>query len=392
MLDFRKMRYPVIAALAAVMSSVAACDSLDVDPGISLAESSVSSDAGHTTVDVSASGKWALSLYYPDGSESWASLTSPEGRGSKDGIFLSYEANPSETNRSLRVILTTGNMDYAVSFTQLGKSEDDDPVLDPDPDPAPDPKWLELPALRQNGTCHFYYHDMKLPNGSSCRNYSFLWDKENLVAHWVAYPLNSSLIGSGSRTNEWDYDPKVPREDQPELFRGYRSGKDRGHQIPSGDRLNYNANVQTFYFTNMTPQIGGGFNQSIWANFEEKVRDWAKSSDTLYVVTGCMLENSLGVVYDNAGKAVTIPGSYFKALLWYNPASTQSFGQWTAAGFWFEHRSYSGNDITDEIRMSVDELEEITGMDFFVNLPAKIGQANADSIEAADPDDISFWN
>lgn len=391
MLDFRKMRYPVIAALAAVMSSVAACDSLDVDPGISLAESSVSSDAGHTTVDVSASGKWALSLYYPDGSESWASLTSPEGRGSKDGIFLSYEANPSETNRSLRVILTTGNMDYAVSFTQLGKSEDDDPVPDPDPDPAPDPKWLELPALRQSSTCHFYYHDMTLPDKSSCRNYSFLWDKENLVAHWVAYPLNKNLKGSGDRTNAWGYDPLVPKDEQPVIFEPYDYGYQRGHQIPSADRYVGNSNEQTFYFTNMTPQRGS-FNGGIWATLEEKVRNWSYDSDTLYVVTGCVLEGSLGVVYDNAGKAVTIPGGYFKALLSYKRASTHSSGEYTAAGFWFEHKSYSSNTITDEMKMSIDDLEKITGMDFFVNLPARIGQANADRIEAANPDDISFWN
>lgn len=355
---------------------------INVSPDISISSNHAGAEAGYVTVDVSASGRWVLSLYYPDGAEPWAGLTSTEGRGSKDGIILSYEENLSSESRSLRVILTTGGQDLAVTFTQSGKSSsEDDP--DSDPDPASDPKWLELPALEQNETCRFYWHDMTLQGGKKSRNYSFLWDRENLVAHWVAYPLNESLIGNGSRTDRWGYDPKVPADEQPELYSGYRGGYDRGHQLPSADRLS--ANPSTFYFTNMTPQIGSGFNQSIWAELEGEVREWARSSDTLYVVTGCVLEGSLGKAYDNLGKEVTVPGGYFKALLWYNHASTMSFGQWSAAGFYFDHRSGASRQL-----MSIDELESLTGIDFFVNLPSRIGQANADRIEAAKPG--SFWN
>ena len=375
--------WPWAAVLAAVMAVSVSCGpDINITPDLLISESSAASDAGYKTVDVSASGRWVLSLYYPDGAEPWAGLTSTEGRGSKDGIILSYEENLSSESRSLRVILTTGGQDLAVTFTQSGKSSsEDDPG--PDPDPASDPKWLELPALEQNETCRFYWHDMTLQGGKKSRNYSFLWDRENLVAHWVAYPLNESLIGNGSRTDRWGYDPKVPADEQPELYSGYRGGYDRGHQLPSADRLS--ANPSTFYFTNMTPQIGSGFNQSIWAELEGEVREWARSSDTLYVVTGCVLEGSLGKAYDNLGKEVTVPGGYFKALLWYNHASTMSFGQWSAAGFYFDHRSGASRQL-----MSIDELESVTGIDFFVNLPSRIGQANADRIEAAKPG--SFWN
>ena len=62
-----------------------------------------------------------------------------------------------------------------------------------------------------------------------------------------------------------------------------------------------------------------------------------------------------------------------------------SFGQWSAAGFYFDHRSGASRQL-----MSIDELESLTGIDFFVNLPSRIGQANADRIEAAKPG--SFWN
>ena len=364
--------------LVAVMSLAASCSNINVTPDISISENAVSGEAGYVFVDVTAAGQWTLSIYYDGSDEGWADLTSSEGSGSKDGVILRYEENTSAESRSLQVILTASGQDVAVTFTQSGTGSD--------------PQWLELPALVQDDDRHFYWHDMT-SGGKTVRNYSFLWDRENLVAHWVAYPLNTGLIGTGSRTKKWGYDPLVPRDEQPELYSGYDGGYDRGHQLPSADRLTRNANIATFYFTNMTPQIGSRFNQSIWGNFETKVRDWSRTADTLYVVTGCVLEGSPGAAYDNLGKAVTVPGGYFKALLWYNHASTYSFGQYTAAGFFMDHRNYSGNTfVPDDYIMSIDDLEEITGIDFFVNLPAKIGQSQADVIESADPSGVSLWN
>ena len=109
-----------------------------------------------------------------------------------------------------------------------------------------------------------------------------------MVAHWVAYPLNRGLIGAGSgRTDAWGLDPNLPQEHQPVLYESWGVGwLDRGHQIPSADRLRDGDNQQTFYGTNMTPQIGKKFNQGIWAKLEGKVRSWSDKYDTLYVVTG----------------------------------------------------------------------------------------------------------
>lgn len=393
MLGFQRINRTLpVMLLVAVMSLAASCSNINVTPDISISENVVSSESGYVFVDVTAAGQWVLSIYYDGSDEGWADLTSSEGSGSKDGVILRYEENTSAESRSLQVILTASGQDVAVTFTQSGKdpSGGDDP--DPDPGFSENPGWLELPALAETEDCHFYWHDMT-SGGKTVRNYSFLWDRENLVAHWVAYPLNTGLIGTGSRTDNWGYDPLVPRDEQPELYRGYNGDYDRGHQLPSADRLTRNANIATFYFTNMTPQIGSRFNQSIWGNFETKVRDWSRTADTLYVVTGCVLEGSPGVAYDNLDKAVTVPGGYFKALLWYNHASTYSFGQYTAAGFFMDHRNYSGNTfVPDDYIMSIDDLEEITGIDFFVNLPAKIGQSQADVIESSDPSGVSLWN
>lgn len=365
-----------------VIFFLVSCTKEDVVPDLSLSSQKVSASAGTVDVKVQASGRWALALYCQDGGEDWATISKTSGRGSDASVILRYSENLLEESRSASVVLTVAGKDYIRTFVQLGKNE----IIGP----AVHPKWLELPAVEEDEDCRFYSHDMSLASGARCRNYSFLWDRSHLVAHWVAYPLNSSLIGNGSRTDEWDYDPLVPREDQPVLFGGYRGGYDRGHQLPSADRLQREANEQTFYFTNMTPQLGSKFNQSIWANFEGKVRDWARSADTLYVVTGCVLDHTLGVAYDNNGRAVTVPGGYFKALLRYQKSSSIGYGGYAAAGFYLEHENYSSNTMTDDMCMSIDALEEITGLDFFVNLKEKLPTLS-DKIEAQDPLTLGIW-
>ena len=359
--------WPWAAVLAAVMAVSVSCGpDINITPDLSISESSAASDAGYKTVDVSASGRWVLSLYYPDGAEPWAGLTSTEGRGSKDGIILSYEENLSSQSRSLRVILTTGGQDLAVTFTQSGKSSsEDDPG--PDQDPASDPRWLELPALEQNEACRFYWHDMTLQGGKKSRNYSFLWDRENLVAHWVAYPLCGYYLGDSGRTNAWDFDPSIPNGLQANLGKGF-SGYDRGHQIPSGDRTGSRSmNTATFYYTNMTPQIGQGLNQTIWADLEGAVRGWSSGIDTLYVVTGAMpvtqTDKNITYVEDNSGKDVAVPKYYFKALA----RRISSTGSYQTIAFKMDQKRYSGNDYA-QCALSVNELEEITGFTFFPNI------------------------
>ena len=219
--------------------------------------------------------------------------------------------------------------------------------------------------------------------------------KKALVAHWVAYPLCPLYLGSQKRTDEWAYDPNVPQSQQPVLFRGFGGGGyDRGHQLPSADRTCCReANEQTFYFTNMTPQRGVYFNQKIWASFETRVRDWSRNADTLYVVTGCVVKGSTLTARDNDRKSVTVPVGYFKALLWYSKSSTvtaQNAG-YRAAAFYLEHKDYSQTGIDRSMSMSVDELEEMVGMDFFPNLKTKAGAAIADRVEAADPKNDTFW-
>ena len=243
------------------------------------------------------------------------------------------------------------------------------------------PKWLELPATKEDDGLDFYAHT-HVVNGKNMRNWSFDYDSEALLSHWVAYPLNADLIGRGSRTDAWGYDPLVPVDKQPSLFKSYKGDWQRGHQLPSADRLDYDANVSTFYFTNMTPQ-NGQLNEGVWADLEQKVRDWSAQFDTLYVVTGCSVEGSIEVAADNDGKSVTVPVGYYKALLGYKAegdvAGSGANGGFAGCAFWFDNAPYSGGYM-DKV-MTIAQLEQKTGVDFFVNLPARTDEATAQKIE-----------
>ncbi len=378
------------------MLGFTACDAVSEQNSVlevSLKNSSVDHTKGQQFVNVKCAGDWTLALIgEDDGEVAWARLNAASGSGSKSNVVLSYEANTGEQSRELRLVLDNGSKWVECKMVQKSAvQQPDDDTDDPTPTPPTatgsiSAKWLELPAM-DNPNLGYYSHSFKM-DGKTYRNYSFGWSQKDRVALWVAYPLCKLYTGgSVGRTDAWALDPLLG-DNSAAPFGGYAGSYARGHQLPSADRqCCYDANAQTFYGTNMTPQLNA-HNEGIWSNLESKVRNIANSSDTTYVVTGVIVSSSSKKETDSYGKSVTIPDAYFKALLKYSKSST--LGQWNAAAFYLEHRSYSGN-ITKEHSMSIDELEELTGIDFFVNLPAKIGQAQADKLEAADPAANAVW-
>lgn len=134
----------------------------------------------------------------------------------------------------------------------------------------------------------------------------------------------------------------------------------------------------------MTPQ-NHDLNEQVWARLEQYVRDRSASFDTMYVATGCTLDGSPGVAYDRDGKEVTIPGGYFKALLGCKKSmtigSTTTQAGYTGIAFFFKNDSSSAKADYMEYSITISELEEKVGIDFFVNLPAAIGNTLATKVE-----------
>ena len=395
--------FVLVAAVLALCG--ASCTKPDSKVELSLkAESeTVSAKSSQIFVSVKSNSSWTIALTDDsDGSAvDWARLNAGSGSGDRN-LIMTIDANPDESrSRKVRITVSCNNISESVAVEQAAAGKHD--VNDPDPGPEPEPDngpdlsktgWMELPAM-DNPDLGYYSHSFKM-GGKSYRNYTFGWSQKDRVALWVAYPLNKMYTAKNvQRTDEWAYDPLLGTDSSaPFSYYGRKTPTDkgndpyaRGHQIPSADRLcNREANVQTFYGTNMTPQLFD-HNGGIWSDLENKVRNLAEKSDTTYIVTGCLVEGG-ETVYDTDGKPMTVPVAYFKALLRYSKSST--LGQWNGAAFYLEHKVYS-EDLGKKHSMSIDELEEITGIDFFANLPAKIGESQAAAIEAADPSQSAIW-
>ena len=210
-------------------------------------------------------------------------------------------------------------------------------------------------------------------------NYALEYAPEKAHAHWVAYRFDSNLRAQAvGRTDIWGVEPYYNDKKQYQVDVQYFTGYNRGHILGSAERLNSReANIQTFYMSNMSPMLGN-FNGIYWGEIEDLVRTWGRnceSGDTLYVVKGGTIDDRILrtiSVSNTLGTDITmvVPKYYFIAVL-----SLSSKGIAKAIGFWLEHKDY-GNSTAPYLKTlrrgavcSIDALEELTGIDFFCNLP-----------------------
>lgn len=264
--------------------------------------------------------------------------------------------------------------------------------------------WLELP-----GTAGNEEYVQAAFDDYGARNYSYNYDRDMFTSLWVAYPLYSDVM-NGSNSAGWKGDPNIPDEYEIKIHdsgygvnygsttsEGYDSTLEyyaRGHQIPNADRTgSATMNSQTYYVTNSTPQIQNGFNGGIWSSLETAVRNTVPSGDTLYVVTGASFakagetKNVTWILPQGESKAGTnkkcpVPNYYWKAILKVTRDASGCVTGAKSIGFWLDHKVYSSASYVD-YAVSVDQIEEWTGFDLFVNLP--------DSVENA-AETNSIWN
>lgn len=388
----------VAAALIVVCDlMVISCEQLEASDSVfevSVKKSTVDASKGQQFVSVRCTGDWTLALLSDEGDVGWASLDVNAGSGNKTNVKLSYETNATAGSRELRIVLDNGKAWTGCSMVQLAYGQEQNPT--PEPEPMPDVDlakmgWLELPAMNDPNLQYFSFSFQM--GGQRYRNYSAGYSRKDYLALWVAYPLCSKYTNGSGGSSSWIENPLVDDNYEPNYANsfGYSQGYERGHQIANADRkCSSEANQQTYYFTNATLQHKD-FNGHIWATLEGNLRSAANSADTVYVVTGCVLSDSPKTITDRSGHAVPVPSGYFKAAVRYSKSST--LGTWLGAAFYLDHKTYPYKNITTAESMSIDELEEKVGMDFFVNLPDRIGKEQADAIEAQNPDNYSsVWS
>ena len=192
--------------------------------------------------------------------------------------------------------------------------------------------------------------------------YSLQYNSTNRQALWVAYELTKEELSQKlKRTNNYRKDPAagkvgITKND----FRG--SGYDRGHLCPAGDQnWSNDAMSDSFFMTNMSPQVAG-FNRGIWLHLEKRVRYWATKFDKIYIATGPLfLKTSSKKV---GKKEIPVPDHFFKVIL------DMSGGDPEAIAFILPNKG--GYYNLKDYAVTIDEAEEITGLDFFPELPDEI--------------------
>ena len=368
--------------------SIVSCQSNDETLGLSVRKNPVQSEAGDVFLEVTATGSWNLTASYPDpGQAEWLSFVNArEGIGNKSSIILHFAENTANEPRKAIISVHSGKQTRSLELIQQGSGGTGGGEHGSHGAKSARFRWMELPVTDPDDGYEFFVHNMKI-GATPTRNYSFYWDYDHKVSLWVAYPLNPWNIGTyRKRTDAWGYDPLLPEDKQAYIGSAYGGGWTRGHQIPSADRLGtYDNNAMTFYSTNMTPQ-DYDLNAGIWAKLEGSVRNLCKKSDTLYVVTGCVLGSNPSIIRDRKGKTIAVPIAYYKALLFYSKKSSLAkYSHYSGCGVYMEHSSKLAGSPKD-YTMTIKELEQKTGIDFFANLPSIVGKDVAEKIETQAPD------
>ena len=198
--------------------------------------------------------------------------------------------------------------------------------------------------------------------------YSLSYSEPHEQAEWVAYELKKSqLSNSDFKRPYFEMDKAVKTGSA--HWRNYKnSGYDRGHLCPAGDR-NYSqfAYNETFLTSNVAPQKHE-FNSGIWNRLEQKVRYWAYKHDGVFVVTGGVLKGDMGAI---GNEQVAVPNQFYKIVL------DASNGETKLVAFLIPHEA-SDKPLFDFV-VTVDTIEDLTGIDFFPEL----NDAIEDKIESS---------
>lgn len=191
--------------------------------------------------------------------------------------------------------------------------------------------------------------------------YSLSYNEKYEQAEWVAYELNKNHITSANfKRPYFELDSKVSTKSA--HYKNFKnSGYNKGHLCPAGDRkFSETAFNETFLTSNISPQLYN-FNGGIWNRLEQKVRYWAQKYEHLYIVTGGVLSKNLKTI---GSEKVAVPNYFYKIILDHHEPEIK------AIAFLIPHED-SEKGLYQFVT-SIDKIEEITGIDFFPNLPNEI--------------------
>ncbi|WP_378185760.1 DNA/RNA non-specific endonuclease [Aquimarina sp. W85] len=191
--------------------------------------------------------------------------------------------------------------------------------------------------------------------------YTLSYSEEHEQAEWVFYTLNKNQLRKKEYKRPYFInDPLVSTISAD--WRNYKkSGYDRGHLCPAGDRkFSYQAFEETFFTSNIAPQLPE-FNQGIWNQLEQRVRYWTNKYDSLIIITGGVLTDRLASI---GYESVSIPNYFYKIVL------RKEQDRLHVIAFLIPNSNKTNALLT--YQTSVQNIERLTNIDFFAGMDSDI--------------------
>ncbi|CAF0782601.1 unnamed protein product [Brachionus calyciflorus] len=208
-------------------------------------------------------------------------------------------------------------------------------------------------------------------------NYVLSYDRRNRVANWVFEHLTSEKIrpaeGADRGKCEFKEDPNIHPffRSTNQDYKG--SGYDRGHLAAAANhRSNQSFMDQTFFLSNMAPQVGKGFNRDKWNELEIEVRKLVKANDNVWVCTGPLYlpkkedDNKMYVKYEVIGpQNVAVPTHFFKVIL------CEKNGIYSLYSYVLPNLPCDSSIPLSSYMVPIDSIERAAGFLIFDRMPRK---------------------
>ena len=192
------------------------------------------------------------------------------------------------------------------------------------------------------------------------RAYTTSYNNKSKTPNWVAWHLTKAhTYGDHQRKNEVFFEDEAIESSLRATDNDYYNSRyDRGHMCPAGDnKWDAQAMRESFLFTNICPQ-NHGLNKYEWNDLEIQCRDWAREYGAIDIVCGPIF-SSTGDQKTIGRNKVWVPDAFFKVILC-RQGNPKTIG--------FIYRNEGKKQTQEEALRSVDEIETLTGIDFFPSL------------------------
>ena len=206
------------------------------------------------------------------------------------------------------------------------------------------------------------------------------YDRRTRNPHWVAEHITpaSLAIRDGDRKHStFLEDDSIPDKFRAKLKDYFRSGFDRGHQVPAADcKWNQKAMDETFYLSNMCPQVGEGFNRDYWAHFEDFCRRLTTKYPSVRVVTGPLYlpkrdaDGKWYVKYEMIGNPpnVAVPTHFYKVIF---AEDGRAGGNVALGAFVLPNAPIPNEKPLGDFEVPLEAVERASGLEFATKLPVQ---------------------